>query len=26
MENIEEAINKTLFPWNIILPQIKNVA
>ncbi len=26
MENIEKAINKTLFPWNIILPQIKNVA
>ena len=26
IENIEEAINKTLFPWNIILPQIKNVA
>lgn len=26
MENIEKVIDKTLFPWNIILPQIKNVA
>jgi hypothetical protein len=26
MEKIENMVDRTLFPWNIILPQIKNVA
>jgi hypothetical protein len=26
VEKIEKIIDKSLFPWNIILPQIKNVA
>ena len=26
VEKIEKMIDKSLFPWNVILPQIKNVA